>query len=213
MVTTLMVATKAYSTGAKSQNVMKYPATAVKARYTSPLGPMILAAAHGHLVGVWFEGQSHQPDTARWTVADDHPLLQQAQAQLSDYFAGRRTHFDLPLDLSGGTDFQQSVWQALLNIPCGSTCSYGDISVAIGKPAALYGRAVGSAIGRNPLSILVPCHRVLGAGTALTGYAGGIDRKKALLQLEGAAFKPEKAQRLAVEPTAFQVQSAAQGRP
>ena len=169
---------------------MKYSADTVQTSYASPLGRIILAASAGKLLGAWFDGQSHQPDTARWPEAGDAAIFDLARTQFKDYFAGRRQSFDLPLDLSGGTDFQQSVWRALLNIPRGSTCSYGDISVAIGKPAALYGRAVGSAIGRNPLSIIVPCHRVLGTKGALTGYAGGIERKRALLQLEGAPFSP-----------------------
>jgi len=169
---------------------MRYSATTVQTSYASPLGRIILAASGGKLLGAWFDGQSHQPDTSRWPEAGDAAIFDLAQTQISDYFAGRRQSFDLPLDLSSGTDFQQAVWRALLNIPRGSTCSYGDISVAIGKPAALYGRAVGGAIGRNPLSIIVPCHRVLGASGALTGYAGGIERKRALLQLEGATFAP-----------------------
>ena len=103
---------------------------------------------------------------------------------MREYFAGTRTAFELPLDLQGGTVFQQSVWQALLSIPRGGTTSYGVISRSIGQPAAV--RAVGAAVGRNPVSIVVPCHRVLGAGGALTGYAGGLDRKTALLRLEGA---------------------------
>lgn len=190
---------------------MKYSETTVQTRYASPLGPVILAASDDGLTCVWFDGQSHQPDTARWPVVCDHPLLQRAQAQLSDYFAGRRTNFDLPLDLSGGTDFQQSVWRALLQIPFGATLSYGALSARIGKPAAV--RAVAGAVARNPVSILVPCHRVLGAGAALTGYAGGLPRKTALLQLEGAAFKPEISQHPAAEPTAAQAPGAAQGKP
>ena len=111
-------------------------------------------------------------------------MLRKADAQLDEYFAGTRTRFDLPLDLQGGTAFQQSVWQALLAIPRGGTTSYGALSQRIGQAAAV--RAVGAAVGRNPLSIVVPCHRVLGADGSLTGYAGGLERKSALLQLEGA---------------------------
>ena len=103
---------------------------------------------------------------------------------LRDYFAGRRTQFDLPLDLQGGTAFQQSVWQALLAIPAGDTTSYGAIGLRVGRPSAV--RAVGAAVGRNPVSIVVPCHRVLGRDGSLTGYAGGLERKSALLELEGA---------------------------
>lgn len=171
---------------------MKFASSTVQTSCDSPLGRLILAAAHDRLVGVWFDGQSHQPDTARWPTDQDHPLLQQAQTQLRAYFAGRRQSFALALDLSAGTDFQQSVWRALLQIPFGATMSYGALSAGIGKPAAV--RAVAGAVARNPLSIIVPCHRVLGAGAALTGYAGGLPRKTALLQLEGASFKPEPTQ-------------------
>lgn len=163
---------------------MKFAASPVQTSFDSPLGRIILAASGNALVGVWFDGQRHQPDLSSWPVVSDHPVLQQAQSQLTDYFAGRRTSFDLPLDFAQGTGFQQAVWRALLSIPRGATCSYGALSADIGKPAAV--RAVGGAIGRNPLSIIVPCHRVVGASGALTGYAGGLERKAALLQLEGA---------------------------
>jgi methylated-DNA-[protein]-cysteine S-methyltransferase len=102
--------------------------------------------------------------------------------QLQQYFAGERQDFDLPLDLSGGTVFQQQVWAQLQAIESGSTVSYGQLSHQLGNPKAV--RAVGAAVGRNPISIVVPCHRVLGADGTLTGYAGGLDRKTALLQLE-----------------------------
>jgi len=108
--------------------------------------------------------------------------------QLAEYFSGRRQHFDLPLDLQAGTVFQQLVWRALLSIAAGATTSYGHLSAKIGKPAAV--RAVGAAVGRNPISIVVPCHRVLGADGSLTGYAGGLARKTALLSLEAAASPP-----------------------
>ena len=163
---------------------MKFDPSIVQARYQGPLGSMIVAATARGLAGVWFEGQRHQPDTSDWPRNDKHPLLLQAIAQLDEYFAGTRDHFDMPLDLQGGTAFQQSVWQALLRIPPGGTTSYGSLSESIGKPAAV--RAVGAAVGRNPVSIVVPCHRVLGSDGSLTGYAGGLERKSALLQLEGA---------------------------
>ena len=163
---------------------MKFHPSMVRASYQSPLGPMIVAATDSGLAGLWFGGQRHLPDCTAWPQAPRHPLLLEAIAQLDDYFAGRRTRFDLPLDLQGGTEFQQSVWQALLAIPAGGTTSYGDISLRVGRPAAV--RAVGAAVGRNPLSIVVPCHRVVGSNGALTGYAGGIERKSALLELEGA---------------------------
>ena len=162
---------------------MKFDPSTVQARTITPLGTMIVAATARGLAGVWFEGQRHLPDTSGWPHQPDHPLLRQAIAQLQEYFGGRRTHFDLALDLQGGTAFQQSVWQALLAIPAGGTTSYGDLSQRIGKPAAV--RAVGAAVGRNPVSIVVPCHRVLGADGSLTGYAGGLERKSALLEIEG----------------------------
>jgi methylated-DNA-[protein]-cysteine S-methyltransferase len=171
--------------------LMKFDASVVQTHFQSPLGPMVLAATTQGLAGLWFEGQRHLPAqlTAEstgqgvWPTNADHPVLRQAMQQLTDYFAGQRTQFDLPLDLTGGTAFQQSVWQALLAIPPGATASYGQISSRIGKPAAV--RAVGAAVGRNPVSIIVPCHRVVGADGSLTGYAGGLDRKTALLALEG----------------------------
>ena len=114
--------------------------------------------------------------------------MAQASAQLSDYLAGRRRQFELPLSFTGGSAFEQAVWLALQGIPRGGTCSYSALAAAIGRPKAA--RAVGAAVGRNPLGIIVPCHRVLGTGGALTGYAGGLARKVALLQLESAAFAP-----------------------
>jgi len=164
---------------------MKFDRSIVQARYQSPLGSMIVAASARGLAGVWFEGQRHMPDSSAWREDADHPMLRQACRQLDEYFAGQRSVFDLPLDLQGGTPFQQSVWQALLSIPRGSTTSYGQLSKSIGAPSAV--RAVGAAVGRNPVSIVVPCHRVVGSNGALTGYAGGLERKTALLQLERTA--------------------------
>lgn len=153
--------------------------------HVTPLGTVLLCASAQGLAGLWFDGQRHHPApdrVARWTVDPTHPLLRAAVAQLDDWFSGRRTAFDLPLDLSGGTGFQQQVWRALRDIAPGQTRSYRDLAQAIGRPQAV--RAVGAAVGRNPLSILVPCHRVLGSDGSLTGYAGGLDRKRALLRLE-----------------------------
>ena len=163
---------------------MKFATSTVQTHFESPLGRLILATTNDHLVGVWFDGQRHQPDASAWPETANHPVLQQARTQLTDYFAGQRTTFDVPLDLSIGTPFQQAVWRALLKIPSGATVNYGALSASIGKPAAV--RAVGGAVGRNPLSIIVPCHRVIGANGTLTGYAGGLERKTALLQLESA---------------------------
>lgn len=149
---------------------------------SSPLGLLTLAASDKGLAGVWFDGQKHEPNGAGWHTAADHPVLERAAQQLAEYFGGQRRDFDLALDLGNGTPFQQQVWRALLSIPFGATVTYGAISQHIGKPAAV--RAVGGAIGRNPLGIVVPCHRVIGAQGALTGYAGGLERKIALLHLE-----------------------------
>lgn len=178
---------------------MKFDPSIVQTCIPSPLGTIAIAATAQGLAGLWFtEGQRYLPPelapapdahTSRralvWPSAPDHPLLRQASAQLAEYFAGQRRHFELPLDLSSGTAFQQSVWQALLEIPPGETVSYGDISARLGKPGAA--RAVGAAIGRNPISLIVPCHRVIGANGALTGYGGGLERKIALLQLESTS--------------------------
>lgn len=164
---------------------MKFAAELVQSRYETPLGPVILAASPAGLAGIWFEGQRHFPTLAKpWPKHASHAVLQEATKQLSAYFSGQRKHFDLPLDLSAGSEFQQAVWRALIQIPTGQTCSYAALSLAIGRPTAV--RAVGGAIGRNPLSVVVPCHRVIGSAGSLTGYAGGLDRKTALLRLEGA---------------------------
>ena len=167
---------------------MKHDPLTVFTEWKGSLGVMILAANQRGLSGVWFDDQRHGPDTSAWRLDPAHPVLREAIQQLSHYFAGQRTSFDLPLDLQAGTPFQQQVWQALLGIAPGATTSYGSLSAAIGKPAAV--RALGAAVGRNPISIVVPCHRVLGATGSLTGYAGGLERKTALLSLEGAAFSP-----------------------
>ena len=168
---------------------MKFHSSTVQSRVPSPLGAIAIAATDKGLAGLWFaEGQRYLPDwlsgPAAWPDATDHPVLRQAGQQLGEYFAGQRTAFELPLDLGHGTAFQQLVWQALLAIPPGEVISYAEVSRRIGSPTAV--RAVGGAIGRNPVSIIVPCHRVTGSSGALTGYAGGLDRKSALLRLEGA---------------------------
>jgi len=152
--------------------------------YNSPLGPMTLAASAQGLCGIWFDGQQHQPDPQQWEINTAHPVLRAACTQLTAYFAAQAARFSLPLDVSLGTLFQQSVWERLRAIPYGVTQSYGEIARYLGQPAA--SRAVGAAVGRNPLSIIVPCHRVVGSNGALTGYAGGLERKIALLQLEKA---------------------------
>lgn len=118
------------------------------------------------------------------TPAPSHPILQQACLQLQEYFAGKRTHFTLPLNPEG-TEFQRQVWHALQQIPHGQTRSYADIAAAIGNPKAV--RAVGQANNRNPIGIIIPCHRVIGADGTLTGYAGGLEAKQWLLEHESTA--------------------------
>jgi len=149
-----------------------------------PLGRMLVAATDAGLAGAWFEGQKYFPAIGTdWRERPGHPVLRQAVAQLRDYFAGRRTAFDLPL-APAGTPFQQQVWKALRGIRYGGSSTYGTLARRMRAPAAA--RAVGAAVGRNPLSVVVPCHRVLGADGSLTGYAGGLARKRKLLSLERA---------------------------
>ena len=161
---------------------MQFTPTPVRSTLHSPWGPLTLAAHDTALVWVGFDGQKHEVDTLAWRLDPGHPVLRQTAEQLQQYFAGERHDFDMALDLSCGTPFQQRVWRALLAIGHGQTCSYGAVSLALGQASAV--RAVGGAGGRNPISIIVPCHRVLGAKGSLTGYAGGLDRKIALLELE-----------------------------
>lgn len=149
--------------------------------HNSPLGTLLLAASERGLCGLYFEQHKHFNGKEGWQAADSHPVLSATAQQLDEYFASRRTRFDLPLDLIG-TGFQRSVWQALTHIPFGQTASYAQQAQRIGNPAAV--RAVAAANGRNPVSIVVPCHRVIGSNGAPTGYAGGLDRKHYLLALE-----------------------------
>lgn len=151
-------------------------------QFESPLGPMLVAARGEALVGAWFLGQKHFPAMgATWHLAPQHPILWAAREQLEAYFAGRRRNFDLPLN-PAGTEFQIGVWKLLTQIGYGQNRTYGELAGVLGSPNAA--RAVGVAVGRNPLSVIVPCHRVLGAAGVLTGYAGGLDRKRQLLGLE-----------------------------
>ncbi len=146
----------------------------------TPLGRLRLVSDGTHLVTIEFEGR-HGHGTGDHEVCD--PVLSSCASQLEEYFAGERDTFDLPL-AAGGTDFQRAVWAALADIPYGELRSYRDIAEAIDNPAAV--RAVGAANGRNPLPIVVPCHRVIGSDGSLTGFAGGLEAKTRLLQLEGA---------------------------
>lgn len=169
----------------------------------SPVGPITLLATDGELTGLYLSEQRYppaaeqlgaeesgtpqpgapQPGAPQSATPDDGPFAA-AAAQLSEYFAGRLTSFDLPVTMTG-TAFQRLVWSALLDIPYGTTVSYGELAAAIGRPSAA--RAVGLANGRNPVSIIVPCHRVLGSDGSLTGYGGGLERKQYLLALERRA--------------------------
>jgi methylated-DNA-[protein]-cysteine S-methyltransferase len=150
----------------------------------SPVGRLKLVASERGLTGVVWENDRPRPaalDTA--AQGEDHPVLVEAARQLGEYFAGSRKTFDLELDF-GGTDFQRKVWTALLTIPYGETRSYAKIAEQIGHPSAV--RAVGAANGRNPISIIAPCHRVIGSTGKLTGFGGGLPAKARLLELEGA---------------------------
>jgi methylated-DNA-[protein]-cysteine S-methyltransferase len=157
-------------------------ACTAQARIATPLGPLLLVRTRAGLAGAWFEGQRHHPPAYDAPLHAGDALLARAAAQIGRYFEGRDAAFDLALDLVG-SPFQRAVWLALLAIPRGRTRTYADIARSVGAPAAV--RAVGAAVGRNPLSIVVPCHRVIGSTGSLTGYAGGLDRKAALLRLEG----------------------------
>jgi len=144
---------------------------------------LTLVAEGDALVGLYLAGQRHRPpdETFGAPAADDDPTLTMAATELAEYFAGARTVFTVPTR-PAGTEFQRAVWHAIATVPYGSTTTYAALAAAIGRPTAT--RAVGAAVGRNPLSIVVPCHRIVGAGGSLTGYAGGLDRKRALLALE-----------------------------
>jgi methylated-DNA-[protein]-cysteine S-methyltransferase len=174
-------------------------AAIAQARVDSPLGGITLAATERGLCGLWFDGQLHHPGSIDAPLDPAQPFIAMAIDELAAYWGGtdrrpvrartpaRRptsaSGFNTPIDLIG-TPFQRAVWTALRNLPPGRTASYGELARACGHAEAV--RAVGVAIGRNPVSVLVPCHRVVGADGALTGYAGGLDRKRRLLQIEQA---------------------------
>jgi methylated-DNA-[protein]-cysteine S-methyltransferase len=151
----------------------------------SPVGPLTLIARDGSLCALHMQDQRHAPARSPEWREDDRPFAD-AVAQLRAYFAGALTHFDLPLAVDG-TPFQRRVWAALREIPYGQTISYGELARRVGRPGAA--RAVGLANGRNPVGIIVPCHRVIGADGSMTGYGGGLERKTWLLQHE-AAHRP-----------------------
>lgn len=149
----------------------------------SPVGMLTLVARGPALAAVlWEHERENRVRLGPLSEQNGHPLLVETERQLNEYFAGERTHFALPLDFQG-TEFQKQVWQALLDIPYGETRSYGQIARSIGNPKSV--RAVGAANGKNPISIIAPCHRVIGTSGALTGFAGGLEAKAFLLALEG----------------------------
>ena len=156
-------------------------------RYASPLGGILLAADEEGLTGLWFEGQKHFAQSLDASHEErELPLLDDAKRWLDQYFSGRAPDFTPPLHLTG-TAFQREVWDILRGIPYGSTTTYGAIAAQIAQKrglAHMSAQAVGSAVGHNPVSIIVPCHRVLGTNGSLTGYAGGLERKRRLLELE-----------------------------
>ena len=148
----------------------------------SPIGPLTLAGEGSTLTNLRMVEQTYEPDRADWLL--DDRAFPDAVEQLDAYFAGELQEFDLPLQLSG-TEFQRRVWNALRTIPYGETRTYGEIAQQIGSPTAF--RAVGLANGHNPIAVIVPCHRVIGANGSLTGFGGGLERKSALLELERTA--------------------------
>ena len=150
-----------------------------------PLGRMLFTAEADALSGMYFIGQKYEAKPQAGWVEEDHvPVFTALRGQLARYFKGELRTFDLPL-ATRGTPFQQRVWEALLQIECGATLTYGKLADSIGFSSSV--RAVGASVGRNPISVIIPCHRVIGADGSLTGYAGGLGRKRALLLLEKAS--------------------------
>jgi methylated-DNA-[protein]-cysteine S-methyltransferase len=161
---------------------MKFDGLVAQARFDSPLGPLTAAATERGLAGLWFDGQAHHPGPLTVPVNPQHPVLAQARREVEAYWRDANAKFTVLLDLQG-TRFQRAVWRALCGIQPGHTSTYAAVADRAGSPAAV--RAAGAAIGRNPVSIIVPCHRVLGRDGSLTGYAGGLERKQVLLKREG----------------------------
>ena len=158
--------------------------------FESPIGQLLLCGDEEHLTGLYTAPRCHDPAVVRDARRANAPFAR-AREQLEQYFAGERLAFDIPLGMRGGSPFFQSVWRSLLEIPFGATTTYGAIAGKLGHPTAA--RAVGLANGRNPIAIVVPCHRVIGAGGDLTGYAGGLERKRFLLGLEADVLRPKMA--------------------
>ena len=159
-------------------------------RFDSPLGPMLATAEDGALTGLYFVGQRYFPEPHdRWREDDDAAPFPALRAQLAEYFAGTRREFDLPLAPGGGaaTAFQKDVWNAIAGVPLGSTTTYASLASACGRASAV--RAAGAATGRNPISVIIPCHRIVGTDGSLTGYAGGLERKRTMLAFEYATAR------------------------
>jgi methylated-DNA-[protein]-cysteine S-methyltransferase len=164
----------------------------------SPLGTILLVSNGSSLTGLYFVGQKYVAQPAEdWIQTEVAQPFRNAKRQLAEYFAGERRTFDLPLTF-GGTPFQQRVWHAIAAIPCGETISYSALAKSAGVPGSA--RAAGTATGRNPISLVVPCHRVVGTNGSLTGYAGGLDRKRKLLALEALLEGGVGALRIPEEP-------------
>lgn len=148
----------------------------------SNVGTLKIVANENALVAIlWEKEKNNRVKLQAMTKVDNHPIIQRTEKQLMEYFDKQRTSFDIPIEMNG-TDFQNTIWEALSKIPYGKTLSYLQLAQKINRPKAV--RALGTAIGRNPLSILIPCHRVIGSDGSLTGFAGGLDKKAFLLNLE-----------------------------
>lgn len=158
--------------------------------HASPLGKLLLAASEQGLCGLYFDEHRHFKGPEGWAASEGHPCLRQAAEQLDEYFDGRRQDFDVPLDLAG-TPFQLKVWERLSHVEYGTTASYLSHAQASGAAHAV--RAVGTAVGRNPVCIIVPCHRIVASNGSLAGYAGGLERKRYLLAFEAARSNAEAA--------------------
>ncbi|HEX4782517.1 MAG TPA: methylated-DNA--[protein]-cysteine S-methyltransferase [Usitatibacter sp.] len=152
------------------------------ARIATPAGTLFATAANGAITGIYFEGQKYFPAMTGWDEDARAAPLAECVRQLGEYFEGKRTTFDLPL-APEGTDFQRRVWREIARIPFGETVSYAELAARAGAPGSA--RAAGAATGRNPITLVVPCHRVVGTDGSLTGYAGGLARKTRLLEIEG----------------------------
>lgn len=149
----------------------------------TPFGPALAVCDGEALSGFYFVGQKYFPeDAGQWERRPRHPVFLQLAKELKRYGSGAQRHFDVPIAFSAGTEFQRAVWHAIAAIPFGATISYRELAERVGKPTGV--RAAAAATGRNPISLIVPCHRVVGSNGALTGYAGGLDRKRALLDHE-----------------------------